>query len=404
MDIVARVISLNSLSKATLEMSKVGADKVGIDIMSKKSIFRAVKLHNISTIAANILKQEMLSCGGDVVTSYGTINHSTEKTDVIILGLLSQYEKLIEKLKRQQFGLPKISELIKLTLQNYDTVPRAIKNLNFGNCTIVMGILNVTPDSFSDGGKYNNVDDAVQHFFDMVNDGAQIIDIGGESTRPGAETVDPQIEIDRILPVLKEVVEKCNNLEEKPLISIDTRKSQVAKAALENGADIINDISGLSFDEEMASIVAQFDAPIIIMHSKGDPKTMQLNPHYDDLMYEMLSFFEQKISYACKEGIKEDNIIIDPGIGFGKTVDHNLTILKNLEEFRKFNRPICLGTSRKSFLGKILNIEEPAQRDIATCATISLAISKKVDIIRVHNTKMAMQAVLLLDKIFREEN
>ncbi len=402
MDTIVQIISINNLSEAEKQMLKIGADKRGIEIMAPKAVFRAVKLKDVPVISANIIKQEMLSCGGEAATSYGVINHSTKKSDVILFGVLSQYARLIEKLKMQDFGLPNLAEQIQKALANFERNYFNTKKIKFGEKTFVMGILNVTPDSFSDGGKFVDLENAKDHCLSMIADGVDIIDIGGESTRPGAETISEKEEASRVIPLLKKILSQKKKIG-KVLISIDTRKSSVAKMALKLGADIINDVSGLTYSHDMAEVVAKYNVPVIIMHSKGDPKTMQINPAYNDLISEIMSFFEERASFACKNGVKEENIIIDPGIGFGKTVEHNFEILRRIDEFRKLGFPICLGTSRKSFLGKFLNLEVPNERDFATIATIPIAVAKKVDIIRVHNVKPSVQAAKVSDKIFREE-
>lgn len=267
-----------------------------------------------------------------------------------------------------------------------------------------MGILNITPDSFSDGGSYFDAGRAVSRAEEMISEGADILDIGGESTRPGADEVSQEEELNRVVPVVRAISDAIVKTKgSSPMISVDTRKSAVAAAALKAGASMVNDISGLGFDPEMKNVLASAGAPVVIMHSKGNPKTMQDRPAYDDVVSELLGYFGSRIDHAVKAGISESNIIIDPGIGFGKTVEHNIEILKHLDEFRCFGRPVCIGTSRKSFIGKLLGLDDPSKRDEATAVTLSLAISRKVDIIRVHNVKIARQAAIISDKISREE-
>ena len=302
----------------------------------------------------------------------------------------------------QQFGLPSLAEQIEKAIDVVSSVPAPILSMEFGKKTSVMGILNVTPDSFSDGGRFLSAGSAVKRAFEMLDEGADILDIGGESTRSGAEEINFQEEIERVIPVIEDIRRSRGQANRHFLISVDTRKSRVAEAALKAGADMVNDVSGLCFDPKMPEILAVYGVPVIIMHSKGDPKTMQNAPRYDDLIYEMMLFFEERMNAACKAGIKETNIVIDPGIGFGKTLDHNIEIIRRLEEFRCFGRPVCIGASRKSFIGKILSVEDPSLRDVGTASTISIAISKKVDIIRVHNVGMARQTAVISDTILRE--
>ncbi len=246
----------------------------------------------------------------------------------------------------------------------------------------IMGILNLTPDSFSDGGKYYAHNSAVKHAISMIEAGADIIDIGGESTRPGAPEVSQEEELNRVIPIVKELKSLYPNL----ALSIDTTKSKVALEALKLGADIINDISGLQFDDKIAQYVAEFEKALIIMHIKGVPRNMQIEPEYDDCTQEVYDFLQNKISIARSFGVK--NVIADIGIGFGKTYQNNWELLRNLSKFEELNVPIALGISRKSFIGKMFNIDEASDRDFETALIHSLLLNKKVDIIRVHNVEI----------------
>ena len=224
--------------------------------------------------------------------------------------------------------------------------------LNLDQRTHVMGILNVTPDSFSDGGRYLEVDKAVAHGLEMAREGADIVDVGGESTRPYSQKISSSEELDRVIPVIEALSKELDIP-----ISIDTYKGVVARESLKAGASIINDISALRFDHHMASIAAQAEVPLILMHMKGTPENMQANPTYVDLIPEILKFLEDAIERSVKAGIREDLIVVDPGIGFGKTFDHNLKIIKELSRFSSLKRPILLGTSNKAFIGHILDKE-----------------------------------------------
>ncbi|MDP4173606.1 MAG: dihydropteroate synthase [Bacteroidota bacterium] len=250
---------------------------------------------------------------------------------------------------------------------------------------LIMGILNITPDSFSDGGKFFNTKAALNHAEEMIKAGADIIDIGGESTRPGSESVSENEELDRVIPVVDGILEKYPDA----VISIDTTKRAVALEALKRGAAIINDISGLTFEPEIAEVVAQFDANLVIMHIKGTPKDMQLKPDYSDVVLEVYEFLEKQSNFAKAKGVKK--IIIDPGIGFGKKVSHNYELLKNLNVFKLFGYPVLIGLSRKSFLGKSLNLEVN-ERDTATVIAETLALKNGADIIRTHNVKNAFES------------
>ncbi len=389
-----RIIELQNIKEVEQELKKIGVDPGGIKIMAPKSIFRAIKLKDVKTISANIIKQEMLSYGGEAATSYGTIDHSAKTTDILLVGTLQQFKLLANKLKLHQFGLPEISKLIEQALSNYSSSPHQIKiinkNLSFGKRTYVMGILNVTPDSFSDGGKFISVKDAVAQADRMIKDGADIIDIGGESTRPGAKKVSEQEEIKRTIPVIKEL--KKRNI----IISIDTRKSGVAYAAIKAGANIINDISGLKFDKNMAKTAANLKVPVIIMHMRGNPENMQKNTQYSDIIADIMAELDKSIKIAQNAGIEK--IIIDPGFGFSKTPEQNLEILKRLKEFKSLGLPILIGTSRKSTIGHVLGLP-PAKRLEGTIATVVVAILAGADIIRVHDVLEMKRAAKMADAI-----
>ncbi|MGI9952431.1 dihydropteroate synthase [Moorellaceae bacterium AZ2] len=258
-----------------------------------------------------------------------------------------------------------------------------------------MGILNVTPDSFSDGGLYFDPERAVARAREMVAAGADIIDIGGESTRPGADPLPLEEELRRVVPVVDRLAKELT----VPL-SVDTYKAEVARAALEHGATIINDISGLRADPEMARVVARFGCPVVIMHIKGTPKNMQENPTYEDVIGEIKEYLRQGIEMATEAGLPREKVIVDPGIGFGKNLEHNLKILQQLEEFKDLGQPILVGTSRKSFIGKILNLTAK-ERIWGTAATVALSIAHGADIVRVHDVLEMKQVVQVTDAIVR---
>ncbi len=260
------------------------------------------------------------------------------------------------------------------------------------NNAYIMGILNVTPDSFSDGGLYLNQNDAVNHALNMIEDGADIIDLGGESTRPGSEFVDEDEEINRVIPVLKKILDNYPDA----IISVDTTKSKVAEAALANGAQIINDISGLTFDSKIIEVVKKYNASVVIMHIKGTPKNMQQNPYYANVVKEVYEFLSTQCKKVKEEGIS--NIIIDPGIGFGKRIQDNFELIKNLTEFKALNYPILIGLSRKSFLGKELNLDIN-ERDTATAILEGISVKNGARIIRTHNVKNGIQVCKLLNQI-----
>ena len=264
-----------------------------------------------------------------------------------------------------------------------------------GERTLVMGILNVTPDSFSDGGLYAEPERAVEHAVEMIKAGADIIDVGGESTRPGADPVSAEEERRRVLPVIQALRRRSD-----VLISIDTYKAEVARAALDAGADIVNDISGLGFDEEMPGVVASTGAGLVLMHIRGTPRTMQQNPVYRDVVREIGETFAERLAKAEKAGISPEQVVLDPGIGFGKKLQHNLEILRRLKEFRRFGRPILIGPSRKSFIGAILDLP-PDQRLEGTAAAVAVGIANGADVVRVHDVREMVRVVRVADAIVR---
>jgi len=270
------------------------------------------------------------------------------------------------------------------------------KVLDLSSRTHIMGILNITPDSFSDGGEFFTVDRAVERGIQMAEEGADIIDIGAESTRPGAEPIPTDEELQRLLPVLEQLLKKT----EVP-ISVDTYKSKVAEAALKAGAHIINDISGLRFDPSMKDVVARHQAPVIIMHIKGEPRNMQIDPFYEDVMGEISDYLAESIRLAAMAGVKKENIIIDPGIGFGKRLEDNYEIIRRLSELKRLGCPILIGPSRKSFLGKVLNLP-PAERLEGTMAAVAIGIQNGADIVRVHDVNAVSRVCRIADILARK--
>ncbi len=251
----------------------------------------------------------------------------------------------------------------------------------------IMGVVNVTPDSFSDGGRFLAADAALERSLALVREGAAIVDIGGESTRPGSDPVEPDEELRRVVPVVEALAERVG-----VPISVDTTKAEVARRALAAGAAIVNDVTALRGDPDMAGVVAEAGCPVCLMHMQGQPKTMQEEPRYEDVVLEVLEFLEERLAFALAQGVREEQILLDPGIGFGKTVEHNLTLLRHLDRFVALGRPIVLGASRKRFLGAILGAE-PDQRSIGTVATTVLGVAAGVHIFRVHDVRLNFEAL-----------
>lgn len=355
------------------ELLNIGFDKGYSRFATSKYNYVNLKIFDLSVPQANILKQSALSVGADCATHREVITGKAELTACILGGSLSQIDKIAKKIKGQPFGLKDLSE----QLLNF------ISKKEKPSKTKLMGVLNLTENSFSDGGLYYEYDDAIKHLKKLIKDGADIIDIGAESTKPYSEPVEVEEQLDKLLPILKYVEEKKI---ETP-ISIDTRSSKVARICIQYGAKIINDVSGFDYDEQMIDVIAQNShVKIIIQHSLGTPENMQKNPTYSNLMDEIYCSLHNKVQLALSRGIKKENIIIDPGIGFGKTRKDNFEILKRWQELKGIGCPVLIGVSRKSLLNMPKSTNE--EKDIYTLALDSILISQKVDYLRVHNVKL----------------
>ena len=392
---------INSYGDAKRELLKIGVDDVSVPMMAPKMRYWVLKLSDVDVRAANIIKQEMLSKGGEAAVAKWSAGFTKPATDVLMMGSLKHFKLTLKKLKIQPYGLKAIAEEIENALIGIEgnssvTWKLGGKDLVIGERTLIMGILNVTPDSFSETGKLIDEDQAIDNASLMIDDGADIIDIGGESTRPDSSPISMEDEISRVIPVIRGIRERSDIP-----ISIDTQKSGVAIAALENGADIINDISAMTADDAMIKVVADSRAPVVLMHMKGDPATMQQNPAYDDLIPEIIAYLSDRVDDALNAGIEKDKIAIDPGFGFGKNIEHNLTLLRYLEEFKSLGYPIVIGTSRKSTIGKILGLPVD-ERIEGTAATVALSIASGAGIVRVHDVREMARVAKMADAVIRE--
>jgi dihydropteroate synthase len=400
-----RILQVHNPGELKQVMRSIDVDAYGIKIMVPKAISRLVRINSISNITANILKQEMLSLGGDAAVARGALTGRTKRTDCLLMGSLSQYNRLQEKLNRQPFGLDKLAGHLREALENYQKNDFSVNlgryKLRLGRRAYIMGIVNVTPDSFSGDGllisqkskvKSQTLDHVINYAENLVRDGADIIDVGGESSRPGASRVSVKEELKRTIPVIKSLAKRVD-----VPISIDTYKPEVARQALDNGAVMVNDISGLR-DPRMAKVAAKYKAGVVIMHMKGRPRNMQKNPVYTSLLDEIIAYLDNAVKFAGESGIKPEKIIIDPGIGFGKTLEHNLEILKRLSEFKTLGRPIMVGVSRKSFLGRILKAG-PRERFPGSLSSACLAVKNGAHIVRVHEVKETKEALKILDAL-----
>jgi dihydropteroate synthase len=403
MNFNARIIEVYGEDHAIDQMQKLKVHPGGFSVMSPKFRYFQMQLEQVDNRAAAIIKQEALSLGGEAIISEEVSRFLPGHSQVLLLGTEKIFMKLIQKLSSYPFPykLQEISQEISHTIANYKVdsfcIPFADgSSWDTSRKTYIMGILNVTPDSFSDGGQFFSRESALKRAEEMLQEGADIIDVGGESTRPYSEPVPLEEELQRVIPVIEAIKEKL-----RAKVSIDTYKKSVAREAIEAGADMINDISGLTFERDLASIAAKKKVPLVLMHIKGKPKTMQDDPHYENLMSEIASALRNSSKRAAEGGVKNGKIIIDPGIGFGKTVEHNLEILNNLRTLKSLGHPILVGLSRKSFIGHVLQAET-TERLEGGLAAAAIAIRNGASLLRVHDVKEFSKAARMADAITKK--
>ena len=395
-----REIFIRSTSEAENIMQKIGVDEIGIRVMSPKTSYKYIYLKDMTLTQCHIIKQVALSNDTDAAVHKQVITGKVEKSDILLFGTLKQLNRIADSLSHQQFKLKEVAAEIKKIVENKKNRLWKFrgKELDLSEKKAIMGILNVTPDSFSDGGKFNKIDDALTRCETMIKEGADIIDVGGESTRPGAGKVNLDEELERVIPV----IEKIKQNFDLP-VSIDTYKSKVAIEAANAGVEIVNDISGLNFDDNMADVIAENKLGCCIMHILGTPEDMQKNPYYDDVIDEINDYFKGAIEKGLKAGIETESMVIDPGIGFGKRVIDNVTILNRLGEFNIHGLPVLIGLSRKSFMGKILGLDVD-DRLYSTLGAQIVAFMRGADIIRVHDVKAAYDSLRIAEAIVNEVN
>jgi len=390
-----RIISVSNEDDVIRELARVGGDAECARALAPRALLRLVRLRGVPVPATVTLRQSLRAVGGEAAgETTGDI------CDMVLIGTEAQYREVSKALRLQSGELSFLAEAILAALAHYarhgGTLRCGPHNLPLGEKTYVMGIVNVTPDSFSGDGLGGSLDAAVHQAERMVADGADILDVGGESTRPSAEEVPLEEELRRVIPVVAALAERF------PVpISVDTYKSAVARGALRAGATIVNDISGLRFDPAMASVAAEAGAAVVVMHIQGTPRTMQQNPHYDDLMTEVCTYLQQSTVIAETAGIPREQVVLDPGFGFGKTVEHNLELLRRLRELTSYGQPVLIGTSRKSTIGKVLGGLPPEERVEGTAATVAIAIMNGADIVRVHDVKEMARVAKMTDAIVR---
>lgn len=364
------------------ELMNIGFDKSYTHIAKNKFDYINIKIFDLNCAQANIIKQTALSVGADCATHREVITGKIESSNCIIGGSFSQIKKIAEKLQTQPFKLKNLGNILIKEIEN--SPPKKTK---------IMGILNITTNSFSDGGQYFEFNAAIAQLTKLIEDGADIIDIGAESTKPYSKAVCAEKQLERLEPLLKYIKE--NNITTP--ISIDTRSALVAQKSIELGAKIINDVSGFDYDNKMIDVLAANpDIKIVIQHSQGSPETMQIAPSYENLMDEIFRNLQNKIECAITKGIKKENIIVDPGIGFGKTKQHNLEILDRWQELQTTGCPVLIGLSRKS----LLELPEASneEKDLYSLALAAPLLKDNIDYIRVHNVKIHKKLQSILSK------
>ena len=381
------------------ELKNIGVHQASIETFMNKSAILPLKVLKVRTPAANIIKQEMLACGGDCAVHAGCVVCAQDHSDILLLGTKKHYRLLLQKMAMMPyFGLPKIKEELQLFLENapLKTILADNRVLEYDH-VVVMGILNITPDSFYADSRVRSIDEVINRAGQMLRDGAEILDIGGESTRPGSDSINPQEEIARIVPV----VEALRKEYPQSILSIDTYHAETAEATLASGADIINDISAMEYDEKMIDVVVKNNAPVILMHMRGTPKNMQQNTEYGNVVEEVSKYLKERAEMLRGHNFPKEKIILDPGIGFAKNVDQNLKLMQGLSEMTGSDYPVLLAASRKSTIGKVLGDIPPEARLAGTIATSCQAVYAGANMVRVHDVKENIQAIRMLEAIIK---
>jgi len=352
----------------------------------------ALALENLSIAQVGLLQAEMLEVGGDVLLPQRGSGSGAARNGIVLIGSRNQFHTLIARFDDGAPDAAAVGEEVRHALDNHARtrfeIRMGARRLTVGPEPAVMGILNVTPDSFSDGGKWLESSSAVARAERLVEEGADIIDVGGESTRPDSNPVEEEEELARVLPVVETLASRIDTP-----ISIDTRHARVAREAVAAGACLVNDVTGLQGDPDMAGAVADTGAGVVIMHMLGEPRSMQDHPHYDHLMADICRYLRRGMQIAADAGVPEDGIVIDPGIGFGKTLQHNVEILARLGQCRTLGVPILVGPSRKRFIGELAGVKTPSERVFGTAAACSLAVAAGALVLRVHDVAEVRQAL-----------
>lgn len=392
------IIAVNK-ERTAEAIREIGAHPVSIPIFENKAAIEPLKLLQVRTPAANVIKQEMLGVGGDAVTPVGCIVNKDKYVDVLLLGTRKHYRLLAAKLAQMNFfGMVELGREI----ERYLAPQRLVTRLADGRVLSyekmrVMGILNATPDSFYGGSRLATVEAALKKAEQMLAEGAVILDIGGESTRPGSEAVGIVEECQRVVPVIEAIRKRFP----EAILSIDTWHAQTAKAALASGADILNDVTALEGDKDMAGVLEQFKAPVMLMHMRGTPKNMQSQCDYKNVVDEVACYLAERAAFAESLGLTKEGIILDPGIGFAKTVEQNLLLMRDLKALTSFGYPVLLAASRKSTIGAVLGNIPAEERLEGTLAASLQAVYAGAQLVRVHDVKENVRAIRMLEAILK---
>lgn len=393
-----RVTVLPTQADVDAELERLGADRSGRAIMAPKGVLHVVRISGLDPRGANILKQEFLSKGGDCALPKDVYDLGAEdRTDALILATNRCYQTVLKLLPSQPFGLKELgaelAEALRRAEEPVDVWQCGQCAVPVGKATQVMGVVNVTPDSFSDAGDHLDAETAVAAGLAMVSDGADILDVGGESTRPGSAPVDEAEEVRRLLPVIERLASDSS-----VPVSVDTTKPAVAREALAAGASIVNDVRGFR-DAEMIDAVTGTGCGVVAMHMLGEPATMQDEPHYDDLVGDIYQWLAARAEALAQAGVESRRVAIDPGIGFGKTFEQNLDLIRRLGEFASLGLPVVLGASRKRFIGEVLGIDDPKDRLEGTAATVALGVANGAQVVRVHDVKAMARVARMADAV-----
>ena len=381
-------------------MESIGVHKASLPIFANKNQILPLKLLQVRTPAANIIKQEMLAAGGDAAVPTGCVLNKDKYSDVLLLGTRKHYNLLLKKLELMPyFGMDKVKAELEAVLneEKLQTILADGRVLNYDK-VLIMGILNITPDSFYENSR-TAIEEVVAKAGQMLADGADILDIGGESTRPGSEAVAAEEEQARVLPV----IEALRKAYPEAVLSIDTYRASTARLAIEAGADIINDISAMEADAEMIDVVCETKAPIILMHMRGTPRNMQTQCEYKNVVEEVAVYLAERAELLRERGVGAEKIILDPGIGFAKNAEQNLKLMRDLHALTSFGYPVLLATSRKGTIGKVLGDLPAEERLEGTIATSCQAVCAGANMVRVHDVKENLRAVRMLEAILCPE-